>query len=62
MSNLVHGLVFGTLTFYIAPSGKIKCGLINPSYNCDVKSSIEFKGRTKTLNFLLNSATCCSAK
>ena len=39
-SNLVHGLAFGTPTFYIAPYGKIKHELVNLSSNCDVKSSL----------------------
>ena len=36
-SNLVHVLAFGTPKFYIAPYGKINHGLVNPSYNNDVK-------------------------
>ena len=39
--NLVHGLAFGTTKFYIAPYGKIKHGLGNLSYNCDVKSALK---------------------
>ena len=36
MSNLVHGLAFGTLK-YILPNGEINHGLVNPSSNCDMK-------------------------
>ena len=40
MSNLVHGLAFGTPKFYIAPYDKINHGLVNLSCNCDVKSGL----------------------
>ena len=38
MSRLVHGLAFGTPKFYIVPYSKINHGLVNLSYNCDMKS------------------------
>ena len=38
--KIVHGLAFGTPKFYIAPYGKINHGLVNLSYNCDVKSGL----------------------
>ena len=41
MSNLVHGLAFGTPKFYIAPYGKINHGLVCLSYNCDMKSDLK---------------------
>ena len=40
MSNLVHGLAFGTPKFYIAPYGKINYRLFNMSSNCDLKSGL----------------------
>ena len=39
--NLVYGLAFGTHKFYIAPYGEINYGLVNLSFNCDVKSGPE---------------------
>ena len=36
-SKLVHGLAFGPPKFYIAPYDKINHGLVNLTYNCDVK-------------------------
>ena len=36
----VHGLAFGTPKFYIVPYDKIDRGLVNLSYNCDVKSGL----------------------
>ena len=43
MPKLVHGLAFGLHKFYIAPNGKINCGLVNLSYNCDVGLGLEGK-------------------
>ena len=39
-SKLVHGLTFGTPIFYTAPYDKINHGLVNLSYNRDVKSGL----------------------
>ena len=39
-SKLVHGLAFGTTKIYIAPYGKMNHGLVNLSYNYDVKSGL----------------------
>ena len=38
--NLVHELAFETPKFYIAPYGKINHGVVNLSYNCDMKSGL----------------------
>ena len=43
MSNLVCLLAFGISKFYIAPYGKINHGLVNLSYNRDVKSGLRRK-------------------
>ena len=37
---LVHRLAFRTSKFYIAPYGKNSQGLVNLSYNCDMKSGL----------------------
>ena len=42
-SKLVHGLLFETPIFYVAPYGKINHGLVNLSFNCDVKSGLGVK-------------------
>ena len=39
-SNLVHRLAFGIPKFYMVPYDKINHGLVNLSYNCDVKSGL----------------------
>ena len=41
MSELKHGLAFGTPKFYIAPYDKTNHALVNLSYNCDVKSGLQ---------------------
>ena len=39
-SKLVRELAFGTPKFYIAPYERINHGLVNMSFNCDVKSGL----------------------
>ena len=39
-SKLVHRLAIGIPKFYIAPYDKIKHGLVNLSYNCDLESGL----------------------
>ena len=51
--NLVYGLAFGTPKFYTAPYDKINLGLVNLSYNCDVKSGLKVP-KVKLLEFANN--------
>ena len=42
-TEIVHRLAFGTTKFYIVPYGKINYGLVDLSYNYDVKSGLNIK-------------------